>query len=751
MKDISVYIKIVFMAILSAAAISLAGEVQWPVKGNIDLSSGFCEYRPGHFHGGIDIRTGGKEGREIFAPADGYVWRIKYSFIGYGKGIYIKDFDGNIYVFGHLSRLSDRLEKIVKAEQYLDRKYSFDNIYGADSIPISAGELIAYSGQSGYGAPHIHFEKRNAANQPMNPLIQGFGLIDDQAPEITQIGFVYVDDKSLFDNGKRRLHYQTRYDFAENVYVIDSLPVIQSQFGIILRTFDRIRTNGPKLSVYKIKLFIDDYLYYESVFDSYDYGQTSMVDLIFDYSMQANDQSHWHRLHNPEGMTYPGSKSIFEDGGIYDGKTTYSFGSHSGRIEVYDAAGNLSELKFNFVLAPNGNLLDAGWKSDSVLYVQAFPDTRYLDLDRIAIYGNGKSGQWRIIGSGGIEKLSDMSYRVSLPHSRGNIKMLKIAAIGASGWVKDDIFLSLSRESKPEFKIGYELDGKGLTANVSSKRRFCPVPEIEVVYDDGYKKRMRTQVLSPRKFAAYVAPGEIQSDIVRFDIYINGSSLPVSSRNVKISSAGFYSGKSITSNDSYVSVEIPENAVYSKALVELKKENKWFQNRKKMVTSAYTIGPKTIPLSSTIEVSFDGDFDPNDNKLLIYRLNKKEEWRPLATEVKGGRLTAKSGMMGTFAVLKDVDAPRVKNIRPGNNKTTKYSMPTIRFTLTDDVSGIKSDDQVTVLLDGEWLIPEFDPETEILKTSPRRALKNGRHELKIVVTDLVGNERTVFSEFIVKK
>jgi len=65
-----------------------------PVKGGVDLSSNFCEYRPAHFHGGIDIRTGGKVGRKLFSPVNGYVWRIKYSYNGYGKGLYLKDSDG---------------------------------------------------------------------------------------------------------------------------------------------------------------------------------------------------------------------------------------------------------------------------------------------------------------------------------------------------------------------------------------------------------------------------------------------------------------------------------------------------------------------------------------------------------------------------------------------------------------------------------------------------------------------------------
>jgi len=134
-------------------------ELSWPVRGNIDLSSSFCDFRVGHFHGGIDIRTGGVEGREVYSPVDGFIWRIRYSYSGYGKSLYLKDSSGNIYVFGHLSRLADRFERVVKADQYRTKKYAIDQYFGHDSLVIRRGELIAFSGQSGAGPPHLHFEK----------------------------------------------------------------------------------------------------------------------------------------------------------------------------------------------------------------------------------------------------------------------------------------------------------------------------------------------------------------------------------------------------------------------------------------------------------------------------------------------------------------------------------------------------------------------------------------------------------------
>jgi hypothetical protein len=750
MKIVSDYIRAILMAVILCVATALGADTQWPVKGNIDLSSGFCEFRPAHFHGGIDIRTGGKEGREIFAPADGYVWRIRYSYTGYGKGLYLKDGGGRIYVFGHLSRLSDRLEKIVRAEQYGRKRYSFDITLEPDSLPVKAGELIAYSGQSGNGAPHIHFEVRNRDNQPLNPLRQGFGVVDNTAPEISQVAFIQTDESSLFDTGERRRFYETRYKRSENLYYLDSVPLIQGPLALAVRAYDRIRENGPRLSIYGIKLYIDDYLYYEAVFDSYDYGQTGMVDLVFDYASQMQDQSHWHRLYNPPGMVYPGSRSVYENGGIFSGKTNYSYGLHSGRVEAYDAAGNKSEFQFKFVLAPPGRFFEVGWRGDSLLHVQASSDVRYIDLEQLSVYGIGNSGEWHIIDNSGIQKVGELGCRIPLPHVRQNIHMLKITAIGSSGWSKDDVYLTLTEDSRPEFNIGYRLDGEGVVIEVSSRRRICPIPEITAVYGDGYKKSLPVIVLSPRKFAAFIRPGNINADPVRIEVFSGGSAIAVAGRDVSIKAVGHYPGKTLSSSDGVARVEIENGDLYFPVYLELYQDPKWYEHRKKMATAAYSVGPTTVPLAAEVKVSFAGDFDPTDRQLVICRLNSREKWKPLETKREAGRLVSSSGFLGIFAVLKDDEAPVIKKIYPSNQAIIRNNYPEIQCTVSDDISGIESDEQVLMELDGEWLIPEYDPETEILKTTPRRKLNDGRHELKITVADKVGNIRTIVSEFTVK-
>ena len=56
-----------------------------PLQIPLILAGSFGELRSNHFHSGVDIKTKQVEGVPIYAPADGYVSRIKVGHFGFGK------------------------------------------------------------------------------------------------------------------------------------------------------------------------------------------------------------------------------------------------------------------------------------------------------------------------------------------------------------------------------------------------------------------------------------------------------------------------------------------------------------------------------------------------------------------------------------------------------------------------------------------------------------------------------------------
>ena len=78
-----------FILFLYASGFS-SDKLLWPTDASFNLTATFGEYRPGHFHTGIDIKTWGREGYKVFAVDDGYVEKVSVSPYGYGKVLFFK-------------------------------------------------------------------------------------------------------------------------------------------------------------------------------------------------------------------------------------------------------------------------------------------------------------------------------------------------------------------------------------------------------------------------------------------------------------------------------------------------------------------------------------------------------------------------------------------------------------------------------------------------------------------------------------
>ncbi len=139
-----------------------------PIDGRIYLSGTFGELRSNHFHSGIDIKTGGVEGENVYAVADGYISRIKISPWGYGNAVYIKHPNGYTSVYGHLRNYNKIIGEYVKNEQYKKQKFALDLFLEPHEIQIKKSDVIAISGNSGSsGGPHLHFEIRDSKERPL--------------------------------------------------------------------------------------------------------------------------------------------------------------------------------------------------------------------------------------------------------------------------------------------------------------------------------------------------------------------------------------------------------------------------------------------------------------------------------------------------------------------------------------------------------------------------------------------------------
>ena len=153
--------KILIYLFISASYL-LSNDYLWPTDASKTITTVFGEIRSYRFHAGIDVRTYGKNGDNLYAISDGYISRISISSKGYGKAIYLTLNDGNTALYAHLSDYNKKIDYLVKELQKQEGNYTIDKYFKSNQIPIKKGEVIGYTGDSGsLSGPHLHFEIRN--------------------------------------------------------------------------------------------------------------------------------------------------------------------------------------------------------------------------------------------------------------------------------------------------------------------------------------------------------------------------------------------------------------------------------------------------------------------------------------------------------------------------------------------------------------------------------------------------------------
>ena len=313
-----------------------------PVKFPMYLSATFGELRNNAFHAGIDIKTGGEIGKKVYAVADGYVSRIGVSPYGYGNAVYITHNDGYTSVYAHLEMFNNKIGKYVKQKQLESKSFAQSLYLKQDEIPVKAGEIIGYSGDTGgSGGPHLHYELRDANQRPLNPYFFGFKVNDKVKPAISGIA-LYPKELSSVNGFDEATYFKVKNDNGmysvenENIKVNGTI-----YFGI--STYDQADGSSNKNGVYSIELFADNRLIFNILFDRYSYDETRYINSLIDYKKFVNDKIRYVRTEIDE-------YNILD---IYGEKSGYVTVNEGDRVEmkyvVKDYFGNSSTLKFTLV------------------------------------------------------------------------------------------------------------------------------------------------------------------------------------------------------------------------------------------------------------------------------------------------------------------------------------------------------------------------------------------------------------------
>lgn len=137
----------------------------------ITFSGNFGELRANHFHGGLDFKTQGVEGKQVRALADGYISRLA---VTHGSG-YVMDVtyaNGYTTINRHLSAFTGEPARRIEELQYRQESWEVELKLNPGEYPVKAGEVIALSGNTGYSfGPHLHLDMiEDATGDYIDPL-----------------------------------------------------------------------------------------------------------------------------------------------------------------------------------------------------------------------------------------------------------------------------------------------------------------------------------------------------------------------------------------------------------------------------------------------------------------------------------------------------------------------------------------------------------------------------------------------------
>lgn len=266
-----------------------------PLKIPLILSGSFGELRGNHFHSGLDIKTQQRIGIPVYAPADGFISRIKVAHYGYGKALYIKHPNGYSTVYAHLKEYGGDIQKYVKNNQYKKETFEVELFPDTALLQVKKGDLIAYTGNTGSsGGPHLHYEIRDVSSRPMNPLLFGVDIPDTRKPIVNSV-FAYPINEEAFVNDSFRPIKLRLIKQKDGSYITDTV-LASGNIGFGISTNDQQDGASNKNGVYQIKTSFNGEELINIDFNKFSFSETRYLNRYIDYKYYKDNRNRVQKL-----------------------------------------------------------------------------------------------------------------------------------------------------------------------------------------------------------------------------------------------------------------------------------------------------------------------------------------------------------------------------------------------------------------------------------------------------------------------
>ena len=700
----------------------------WPNDYNGKITANFCEPRTHRFHAGIDVRTFGEIGSNLYAIDSGIIQRISIKPNNYGKAIYLQLKDGNIVLYSHLNNFNSEIEQLVKS---LYKKYNssfFDHYLNEnEKIEVKKGEIIGYTGDTGsLSGPHLHFEIRNNENEPINPL--DFYHLDDTIPPlVNSLTLIPLSSKTWIDGIQDYKTFNLKKINANKYVIQDTISAI-GEFGISVETFDKINNLSFKYGVYKIDMLIDNILLYSIKFDNYNFSEDHMIYSAIDYYLlKKNKISHRLFINKSDDLSFIKSNN--------NGKIIIDDDFHNLIINISDYEGNITQiqgvLKGEFLENQNINI-----KSDSNKLIISRNQMTESELNLKILSKYNYLIDKKIL----LDKKNNNKYVIN--NFNKNSDIIEFFLKNKNGIKSSKSFVSINQinpyEIKGEIKIKHLESGIIIEFLEDVFSGYQPILEIE---SNGLKTKypiyrkeknlLSSEILNIKNITNISFIYETKPEII-FDKKIN--SIHTTGSN-ELSFHGY-------------TIDVNENSFYNETLVLINKStsSKEEKNEKfKFIGDVITIYPNEIPFKNGLNLSFKIE---NCETCGLYKYSYEDEnWFYLNSSNESNKIKSKIKSGGTFCILSENQEPKITGLKPSlNSKYRIKDLNKLTFNVTDELSGINPYN-ISIKINDKPIFYNYIKYRNFISSDIQEYTKLGKNKMEIFIYDNIGNKNSISGVF----
>jgi len=733
------------LAIVFCAVGPARAEVcRWPLNEPRKLSSSFGEYRDGHYHAGVDLRTFGRIGLPCLAPDSCEAVRLRVSPIGYGKALYVRLRDGRTAVYAHLNGFSRELDSLSYHWMLERGKNSCDFEIGGGRVRFAPGETVAYTGSTGSPYPHLHFEMRDAGGRPFNPLVGMYDVPDACPPIISAIEVVPLSWGSLVDGSPVPLTKRFRL-LKDGRFMLDDTLRVDGVFGFGASAYDKQVRGSYRMGPYSVELRIDDETVYRVQNRTFDYS--SFDDIALEYDDRGGDAAgRYFALYRKQGNAMPdreGSGIITNDAGRA-GTGVLPSGLHRGEIVVRDAAGNEARGFFRFILERRPEIAAERRISAGVprIEIDAFdPDGGAVATHLTVSTDGGSTWRFAAIDSSGslvaaAAPESDALYRFVVRDSEG-ASTSRDFAFPYPRAERDSVFCDAAPELRAE----------GLYLRIRTDRALAAIPSVRRSGEPGGDSLGVFQT-GPRNYIAFAPVARLANGVNIFTIRgRDHRGYPLERVCAfQIFTFGAGTSASFDSGDGFM-IRLKAPSVRGTAALMVReapdpgRKSPWLEPAAAPFSLDFPIEGYARPL----QCGFD-----SGRAAGLYRWNGKAGWRCVGVPgVEGGMVDV--GRPGVYAIFTDAKPPVLKRLAftrrtagSGFFKRKLYYVP-----VYDGGSGVDPE-SATAILNGTRVVCEYDEYRSRLAIPVPASYPAGHARLRVEISDRSGNRNAAEFGFVIE-